>query len=489
MYVNLAPPADYALKEAAARRQFAALLHRGEKVALVKNIKHTWKDSRVRPNLDLRFFNKVLSVDTDERLVEVEGMATFYDLVAATLPLGLMPQAVPEMRSITVGGAIAGLGGQSSSFRYGLIHEMVTDFDLLTGEGRVLHCSPHENADIFYMLPNSYGSLGYVLRCRLRLNRVRPYVHLVYDRFTERADFFAALAERVQAGVLDFLEGVSFSPRQFILLSGEFVEAPPPDQAPFNPLHDPFFLSARDEQTRETWLTIEDYIWRWDPDAFFATDQQNIFGALLLNRRFRRLVGGMVLRSDRLIKIGKLRNRLRKMGAARLLFQEGGRREALIQDAAIPVARAAEFDAWLAQTLSIYPLWYCPVKTTHEIGTFPLYRPGSEIVVDFGFYCSMDLEAGMEDYHYNRAIEAKLVNLGGIKCLYSDTFFDEALFWSLYDREAYSRVKERVDPAGTFLGLYEKVVNGERGAGGSGGREARSEGRGRGRGRGAGGSN
>ena len=69
-------------------------------------------------------------------------MTTFYDLVEATLAYDLMPQAVPELRSITVGGAIAGLGGQSSSFSFGLVHEMVTDFDLLTGEGKVIHCSP-----------------------------------------------------------------------------------------------------------------------------------------------------------------------------------------------------------------------------------------------------------------------------------------------------------------------------------------------------------
>jgi FAD/FMN-containing dehydrogenase len=459
MIVNLTSPVDYDEKEEEAKRQFAALLAKGERVSLVKNVKHTWKDPKQKPNLDLRQFNRVMRINTDALVATVEGMTSFYDLVKVTLDFGLMPRVVPELREITVGGAIAGLGGQSSSFRFGLIHEMVMDFDLLTGEGKVLHCSPEEHADLFYMLPNSYGSLGYVLKCNIKLNPVSPYVRLKYGRFGDREEFFAAMDEAVRAQEADFVEGVSFSPQQFVLLIGEFVEALRPGETPYVPLSDPFFISQRDSLIEEATMTARDYIWRWDTDAFFATDQQNIFGKILLNPLFRRTLGKYVLRSDRLIQIGKFRNRLRKNGQAKLLFQEGARREALIQDAAIPFERAAEFDAWLADRLDIYPLWYCPVKTLSPIGTYPLYRPGSEFVVDFGFYCSMDLEEGMADYHYNQAIEKKLVRLDGLKCLYSDTFFPEEQFWSIYDKQAYDRVKRKYDPDGTFLDLYSKVVN------------------------------
>lgn len=459
MFVNLAPPGDYQAKEKQALRQFAELTARGERVSLVKDVRHTWKNGHQKPNLDLRQFNRVISIDTDARVAVVEGMTSFYDLVKVTLRFDLMPQAVPELRKITVGGAIAGLGGQSSSFRYGLIHEMVTDFDLLTGEGKVIHCSPDENADLFYMLPNSYGTLGYVLKCSIKLNPVLPHVQLNYRRFADRDAFFNALEEASREQRADFIEGVSFSPQQFILLVGEFSETLPPGEQVFVPLYEPFFQSQRDSRIEKATLATKDYIWRWDPDAFFATDQQNVFGSILLNPLFRRTFGKFFLRSDRLIQIGKFRNKLRQSGRGNLLFQENARREALIQDAAIPFERAAEFDAWLADNLAIYPLWYCPVKTTRPIGTYPLYRPGSEFVVDFGFYCSMDLDENMEDYYFNRAIEKELVTLDGLKCLYSDTFFPEELFWSLYDKTAYEQVKRKYDPRGTFLDLYHKVVN------------------------------
>ena len=449
----------YEQKEAEAVRQFKTLLAAGQNISLKKNVKHIFKDRDKKPNLDLRHFNQVLSVDTDKNIATVEGLTSFYDLVAATLAYDLMPQAVPELRSITVGGAVAGLGGQSSSFKFGLVHEMVTDFDLLTGEGEVIHCSPESNADIFYMLPNSYGSLGYVLKCNIKLNQVSPYVQVQYRRFSITEEFFAALAAEVNSAEADFIEGVSFSPTQYILLAGNFIDKLPAGKKRFVPRDDPFFKSILDTAVDENYLTIKDYIWRWDPDAFWATDQKNIVGSLLLNPFFRRTGGRFILRSDRLIKIGQFRNKLRKSGAARLLFLEAGRKEALIQDAAIPVHAAAEFDTWLAEKLNIFPLWYCPVKTTKPMGTYPLYQPESEVEIDFGFYISMELEDDMESTYYNRQIEKKLVEIGGLKCLYSDTFYSQEQFWTIYDKAKYDQVKGKYDPHNTYLNLYQKVVN------------------------------
>jgi len=178
-----------------------------------------------------------------------------------------------------------------------------------------------------------------------------------------------------------------------------------------------------------------------------------------LNPAFRKTIGRPLLRSDRLIKIGQYRNKLRKTGAAKYVFMEPKRKEALIQDAAIPIDAAAEFDTWLSENLHIFPLWYCPVKTTKPLGTYPLYNPESLFVIDFGFYISMELEDSMKPIHYNLEIENKLVEIGGIKCLYSDTFFSKEQFWSIYDKEQYDQVKAKYDPNGTFRNLYDKVVN------------------------------
>ena len=73
--------------------------------------------------LDVSSFDGVLHVDEASRTAEVLGMTTYEHLVQATLPYGLMPMCVPQLKTITLGGAVTGLGIESASFRNGTPHE------------------------------------------------------------------------------------------------------------------------------------------------------------------------------------------------------------------------------------------------------------------------------------------------------------------------------------------------------------------------------
>ena len=185
-----------------------------------------------------------------------------------------------------------------------------------------------------------------------------------------------------------------------------------------------------------------------------------MIGSILLNPLFRKTLGrasAALRQTDKNRPVQK--QNAQKNSLANFKFLETKRKEALIQDAAIPFDSAARFDAWLAQELHIFPLWYCPVITTKPLGTYPLYNPDSEFVLDFGFYISMELEDQMEPTYYNLKIEKKLVEIGGLKCLYSDTFFSKEQFWTIYDKAKYDQVKRKYDPNNTYLNLYDKVVN------------------------------
>ena len=83
-------------------------------------------------------FSGVLSVDPEARTADVLGMTTYEDLVDATLPFGLMPMVVPELKTITLGGAVSGMGIESSSFRNGCPHESVLELEVMTGDGRIV---------------------------------------------------------------------------------------------------------------------------------------------------------------------------------------------------------------------------------------------------------------------------------------------------------------------------------------------------------------
>ena len=147
------------------------------------------RDASGTPGLDVSPFCGVIEVDPVSRTADVLGMTTYEELVDATLRYGLMPLVVPELKTITLGGAVTGLGIESTSFRNGCPHESVIDFDVLTGDGRVVTVTPDgPHADLFTGFPNSYGTLGYALRLRIELEPVKPFVALEHYPHRSAAD-------------------------------------------------------------------------------------------------------------------------------------------------------------------------------------------------------------------------------------------------------------------------------------------------------------
>ena len=129
--------------------------------------------------VSLAGFNVVLELDANTRTLDVEGLATYETIVAHCLPQGWLPLVTPELRHITIGGATVGIGIESTGFRHGFVHDGLLEADVLLPGGEVVTCSAgNEHADLFRALPNSYGTLGYILRARIALHRAAPFVHL-----------------------------------------------------------------------------------------------------------------------------------------------------------------------------------------------------------------------------------------------------------------------------------------------------------------------
>ena len=105
---------------------------------------------------------------------------------------------MPQLKTITLGGALTGLGIESSSWRAGLPHEAALSFDVLTGAGEIVRATPDgPDAELFRAFPNSYGTLGYAAAATIELTPVHPYVHLRHVRFTDLDELGAAIADLV----------------------------------------------------------------------------------------------------------------------------------------------------------------------------------------------------------------------------------------------------------------------------------------------------
>src|SRR5687767_1295432 len=194
--------ADALAAHAAKRDSLSQALRGGSgPVALAKETSNLFRDRAAgqRRRLDVRGFNQVLRVG--EGFLEAEGMIPYEDLTRACLAHGVMPAVVPQLKTITLGGAVAGVGIESSSHRHGLVHDTMLELDVLLGDGRIVSCSPgNAHADLFFGFPNSYGTLGYALRVKAQTIPVKPYVRLEHLAFSDGAAYFARLQELLEAG-------------------------------------------------------------------------------------------------------------------------------------------------------------------------------------------------------------------------------------------------------------------------------------------------
>ena len=169
------------------------------------------QQSRRQSKLDVSNLNSIIHINTEHQFLDVEGMTTYEDIVNATLPYGLIPTVIPELKTITIGGALAGIGIESSSFRYGLVHETVLEFDMLMPDGQIITCTPHnEHANLFFAFPNLYATLGYATRVRVMLQKIKPYIHLQHIRYHTIEEAINALQYHCTAHKADFIDGVAF---------------------------------------------------------------------------------------------------------------------------------------------------------------------------------------------------------------------------------------------------------------------------------------
>ncbi|MDO9485748.1 MAG: FAD-binding oxidoreductase [Actinomycetota bacterium] len=461
----LASSADqrYELLVARIAEQFAQI-PQGSAVRLAKPTSNLFRPraSIGGPGLDVGAFDGVLRIDPESRTAEVLGMTTYEHLVAATLPYGLMPMCVPQLRTITLGGAVTGMGIEAASFRQGCPHESVLEMDILTGAGEVLTVTgapddPHR--DLFYGFPNSYGSLGYALRITIELQAALPYVHLRHLPFASAIQMTEAIARITELGKhegqqVDFIDGTVFSEREHYLTVGTMCTELP-EHVQVSDYTDSQIYYRSIPTRKHDYLTIHDFLWRWDTDWFWCS---RAFGAQ--QPLVRKLWPKSQLRSDVYWKFIALDHRYDISGKLNRL-QGKPQREAVVQDIEVPIEKLPEFLEFFHREVGISPIWICPLRQRDANARWPLYEfDADKTYVNVGFWSSVEVSADQDPKAglINRRIEAKVTELEGRKSLYSTAFYDRPTFWSIYGGTEYPQLKTRYDPAGRLLGLYEKVV-------------------------------
>src|SRR2546426_1684751 len=217
--------------------------------------------------IDVSALHHVLEVDVERRRCVAEPGVTFRELVDATLRHGLVPAIVPELEGITVGGAVAGCSVESASFRYGGFHDTCLEYEIVSGTGEVLTCSPEREPLLFGMIHGSYGTLGILTKLSFGLIPAKTSVQVEYHRYTNGDAFHQALLGRAADATVDFIDGIVHARDHWTLCLGRFVETA--RQPSSYRWLDVYYQSTR--RLGDDVLTARDYFFRYDTEAHWLS--------------------------------------------------------------------------------------------------------------------------------------------------------------------------------------------------------------------------
>jgi FAD/FMN-containing dehydrogenase len=116
---------------------------------------------------DMTRLRTVHAVEGDR--VVIDAGATWHEVLAATLPRGLVPPVLPDYLDLTVGGtlAVGGVGAMTS--RFGVVSDNVLDLQVVTGRAELVTCSSNRDADLFDAVRAGLGQVGVITRATLAL--------------------------------------------------------------------------------------------------------------------------------------------------------------------------------------------------------------------------------------------------------------------------------------------------------------------------------
>jgi hypothetical protein len=390
--------------------------------------------------LDISDLDEIIHVDTERCICIAEPGATFTKIVDATIKHGLVPVVVPELRTITIGGAVAGCSIESMSYKFGGFHDSCLEYEVVTAKGDVLVCTPdNENQLLFQMLHGTFGTLGIITLLKFRLIAAKPFVKVTYEKYKSLEEYKNAIWAHYAKKDIDFMDGIIHSPEEYVLSAGNFV-----DKAPYTHSYDwmrIYFLSTA--KRKEDYLKTPDYFFRYNKGV------TNVHPKSLICR----LLFGRFINSNNTLKIA---NTFRKVIPSTII--------PITVDTFIPFSKIEEFIEWYKKEVNHFPLWCVPYRIVHKYEWLSdefLSKVRDELFLDIAIYGMKRKDA---EYYY-RIIEKKLMELGAIKTLISTNLYSEKEFWKIWNKRNYDLVKCKTDPDNIFRGLYEKKCRSSRGLG------------------------
>lgn len=184
--------------------------------------------------VDLSAFRNILNIDKENMIAKVEPLVNMGQITRATVPMNLALAVVAELDDLTVGGLINGYGIEGSSHIYGLFADTVVAYEIVLADGRVVRATKdNEYSDLFYAIPWSQGTLGFLVSAEIKLIPIKEYMKLTYtpvkgnlkDIAQGYIDSFAPKDgdQDNPDKVPDFVEGMVYNASEGVMMTGRYA--------------------------------------------------------------------------------------------------------------------------------------------------------------------------------------------------------------------------------------------------------------------------
>ncbi len=406
-------------------------------------------------HVDLR---DILELEEQRGTVRVEPLVTMGELSRHLVRRGWTLAVVPELDRLTVGGLIMGFGIETSSHKYGLFQHICQSLDVVTAEGKLLHCSPEENAELFYLLPWSHGTLGFLVAAELKVIRAKPYVRIQYQPVFGLEEIVGVFEKACRdTEVNDFVEGLVYTRDSAVIMRAQLADRPHGD-GPVNPIgrwykpwfyqHVKTYLDAKREGVE--YVPLRHYFHRHTRSLFWMMEDIIPFGN---NPLFRLLLGWALPPKIPLLKY-----------TATETMKRLSEQHQVIQDMLLPMRFLKESIEYFDNQFGLYPLWLSPMAIPENptgLGLVHPYRDEigntDELYVDIGAYGAVR-KTPFDNTTALPLLEKFVIAHHGYQALYAKTCLSREDFRTMFDHSGYDQLRQRLPLClNAFDEIYDKV--------------------------------
>jgi Delta24-sterol reductase len=400
----------------------------------------------------------VLEINEEKGTVRVEPQVNMGQITAALNPKGWTLAVVPELDDLTVGGLINGFGVETSSHKYGLFQYICESFEIVTAEGKLIKCNQNENADLFSMIPWSYGTLGFLVAVELKIVPAKKYVRVEYipvnsqNELVERFD-----KECRDLTKNDFVEGLVYGKDAGVIMLGTQVDQVGND-GKLNALrrwYKPWFYKHVQKILNRNKVVVEyvplrHYYHRHTRSLFWAMAEVIPFGHKGWHRF---LFGWMMAPQISLMKYFETETTRR----LREKFN-------VAQDMLMPMSKLKDSLNHFHEHWGLETLWLCPMAVYEQPNGLGFLHPHKkpdgtidEMFVDIGAY-GVGKVPGFDGNQVLQECEKFVIENKGYQAMYAKTLLSKEDFRKMFDHSYYDILRSKLPYSDkAFTEVYDKL--------------------------------